>query len=183
MLIKNKPFRFVFLVLGILFIINPLQAQENKTKSKTKKDKYDNPSHWSQVKVINTSKINSPNIDFSPTFYKNGIVYVSSRKNWGEVDRSIDETYFDLYYSDLDESKLPLGPTAFSKNINSDLHEGPSVFNVTGEVMFFTRNNYIEGKSKVSSQGKVGTKIYRATKGEYDWENIISRIIRSQYLY
>ena len=173
MFIENKPFRIILLVIGMILSLNPISAQENKTKSKTKKDKYDKPSHWSQVKLVNTRKINSPNLDFSPTFYKNGIVFVSSRKNWGEVDRSIDETYFDLYYSDLDESKLPLGPSNFSKNINSDLHEGPMVFNVTGEVMFFTRNNYIDGKRKASSNGKVGNKIYRATKGEYDWDNII----------
>ena len=82
----------------ILLSVN-IYAQENKVKSKTSEDKYDKPSHWNQVKLDNTAAINSERIEFSPAFYKNGIVFVSSRKKWGDVDRSIDETFFDLYYT------------------------------------------------------------------------------------
>lgn len=170
---KNfKIYRFgISLGMLILLSVN-IYAQENKVKSKTSEDKYDKPSHWNQVKLDNTAAINSERIEFSPAFYKNGIVFVSSRKKWGDVDRSIDETFFDLYYSDLDGLNRPIEPTNFSRTINTDLHEGPCSFNITGDVMFFTRNNYKDGKQYTDTSGKVGTKIYRAKKGEYDWENI-----------
>jgi outer membrane protein OmpA-like peptidoglycan-associated protein/Tol biopolymer transport system component len=164
--------RFTFCLSIILLCSLNLFAQENKVKSKTSEDKYDKPSHWNQVKISNASAINSDRIDFSPSFYKNGIVFVSSRKKWGEVDKSINETFFDLYYSDLDGNMLPTEPTDFSRTINSDLHEGPCAFNLNGDVMFFTRNNYQNGKQGTDASGKVGTKIYRARKGEYDWEDI-----------
>lgn len=164
--------RFLGCLSFLLFLSLNVLAQENKVKSKTSDDKYDKPSHWNQVRIDNASTINSERFDFSPSFYKNGIVFVSSRKKWGDVDKSINETFFDLYYSDLDGSNLPTDPTNFSRTINSDLHEGPCSFNLNGDVMFFTRNNYIDGVQATDASGKVGTKIYRATKGEYDWENI-----------
>jgi outer membrane protein OmpA-like peptidoglycan-associated protein len=159
-------------ILFLIFLTISSFGQENKVKSKTSEDKYDKPSHWASVQVKNANLINSERIDFSPSYYQSGVVFVSSRKNWGELDRSIDETFFDLYYSDLDEAGVPLSPTTFSRNLNSDLHEGPGCFNVAGDVFFFTRNNYQDGRKQADEDGYVGTKIYRASKGDYDWDNI-----------
>ncbi len=159
-------------LLFLLFLAIFSFGQENKVKSKTSEDKYDKPSHWASVQVKNAKLINSERIDFSPSYYQSGVVFVSSRKNWGELDRAIDETFFDLYYSDLDEAGVPLPPTSFSRNLNSDLHEGPGCFNLSGDVFFFTRNNYQQGQQKSDEHGYVGTKIYRASKGDYDWDNI-----------
>ena len=73
---KNFKIYIFGISLGMLILLSMnIYAQENKVKSKTSEDKYDKPSHWNQVKLDNTAAINSERIEFSPAFYKNGIVF------------------------------------------------------------------------------------------------------------
>jgi len=124
------------------------------------------------VRIINTTNINSEAIEFSPAYYLNGLVFVSSRKKNGMVDEDLGDTYFELFYADLDPNGTPLKPRSFSMEINSQLHEGPVTFNRDGDRMFFTRNNLQGTVGKPDKRGTVRLKIYQADKGYYDWENI-----------
>ncbi|MFK8007846.1 MAG: OmpA family protein [Saprospiraceae bacterium] len=123
------------------------------------------------VQLRNTANINTTNLEFSPTYYQNGIVFASSRVA-GKKDKKIDETFFELFYSETDGNGEPLKARAFSLQVNSFLHEGPVTFNRTGDKIFFTRNNIKKGLQKADSKGVTRLKIYEATKGIYDWENI-----------
>lgn len=124
------------------------------------------------VQLQNCAAINSPSLDFSPAFYQNGVVFVSSRYKNGPIDEKTGETYLELFYADVDPNGTPLKPDNFSLQINSQLHEGPVTFNRTGDRIFFTRNNTNNGVIKADAKGKVGLKIFEAQKGYYDWENI-----------
>jgi outer membrane protein OmpA-like peptidoglycan-associated protein len=123
------------------------------------------------VQLRNTANINTSNLEFSPTFYQNGIVFASSRIA-GKKDKKIDETFFELFYSETDGNGEPLKARAFSLQVNSFLHEGPVTFNRTGDKIFFTRNNIKKGLQKADSKGVTRLKIYEAQKGIYDWEDI-----------
>ena len=123
------------------------------------------------VQLRNTANINTTNLEFSPTFYQNGIVFASSRVA-GKKDKKIDETFFELFYSDTDGNGEPLKARPFSLHVNSFLHEGPVTFSRTGDKIFFTRNNIKKGLQKADSKGVTRLKIYEAQKGIYDWENI-----------
>lgn len=123
------------------------------------------------VILRNTANINTTNLEFSPTFYQNGIVFASS-KVLGKKDKNIDETFFELFYSETDGNGEPLKSRPFSLHVNSFLHEGPVTFNRTGDKIFFTRNNIKKGLRKADSKGVTRLKIYEAQKGIYDWENI-----------
>jgi outer membrane protein OmpA-like peptidoglycan-associated protein len=124
------------------------------------------------VTVRNLSDVNTEALEFSPAFYANGIVFVSSRRKSGPIDAQIGETFFELYYSELDPNGLPLKPTPFSLTITSQAHEGPVSFNRDGTVLYFTRNNLVQGVRKADSKGKVRMKIYEAMRGALDWENV-----------
>lgn len=124
------------------------------------------------VELHNITTINTDALEFSPVFYANGIVFVSSRKKHGPIDKKIGETYFELYYSELDPNGMPMRPAPFSLNINSQYHEGPVAFNREGTRMYFTRTNSSHGISKADSKGKTGLKIYEAERGYFDWENV-----------
>lgn len=124
------------------------------------------------VQLRNTANINTTNLEFSPAFYQNGIVFASSRFKAGKRDKKIDETFFELFYSDTDGNGEPLKSRPFSLQVNSFLHEGPVTFNRTGDKIFFTRNNIKKGMRKSDSKGVTRLKIYEAVKGSYDWENI-----------
>ncbi len=124
------------------------------------------------VQLKNCAAINSPSLDFSPAFYQNGVVFVSSRYKNGPIDEKTGETYLELFYADVDPNGMPLKADNFSLQINSQLHEGPVTFNRTGDKIFFTRNNTINGVVKADAKGNVQLKIFEAQKGYYDWENI-----------
>ena len=123
------------------------------------------------VLLRNSANINTTNLEFSPTFYQNGIVFASSRIT-GKKDKKIDETFFELFYSETDGNGEPLKSRPFSLHVNSFLHEGPVTFNQTGDKIFFTRNNIKKGLKQADSKGVTRLKIYEAQKGIYDWEDI-----------
>jgi outer membrane protein OmpA-like peptidoglycan-associated protein len=124
------------------------------------------------VTVHNLASLNTEALEFSPAFYANGIVFVSSRRKSGPVDAQIGETFFELYYAELDPNGLPLKPTPFSQTITSQAHEGPVSFNRDGTVMYFSRNNLVRGLRRADSKGRVRMKIYEARRGALDWENV-----------
>ena len=124
------------------------------------------------IQLRNTSNINTTNLEFSPAYYQNGIVFASSRFKAGKKDKNINETFFELFYSDTDGNGEPTKARPFSLQVNSFLHEGPVTFNRSGDKIFFTRNNIKKGIRKSDSKGVTRLKIYEAKKGAYDWENI-----------
>ena len=111
------------------------------------------------VSLHNAAEINSQGYDFSPTFYRDGLVFVSSRRQTGPVDESLGETFFELYFAPLDPNGVPKQPRPFSLAINSRSHEGPVTFNREQNKIYYS-----------STQGRV--KIYQAERGELDWENV-----------
>ena len=126
----------------------------------------------SSVRIQNTGLINSSTFDFSPAFYANGLVFVSSRLKGGMVDPNTGGTFFDLFYAPFDKEGIPQKAKLFSLEINSTLNEGPVCFDRAENTLFFTRNNLEQGVSKTDKAGKVVLKIYQAVRGTYDWEKV-----------
>lgn len=125
------------------------------------------------VNVRNLAGINTPQMEFSPMFYQNGLVFVSSRQKFGPVDPKTGETYYDLYFSELDPNGQPGKPRGFSLELNSPLHEGPVTFNQKQDRIYFTRSNQsAPGVSRTDEKGRIWLKVYEAQRGQYDWENI-----------
>lgn len=126
----------------------------------------------SKVLVENAVAINTTQLEFSPVFFGKGLVYVSSRNTSGARDKKIGETFFELFYSELDPNGNPKPSQSFSVNVNSQLHEGPVTFNRKGNVMYFTRNNMKKGVRGADSKGISRLKIYEAVQGQFDWEGL-----------
>jgi outer membrane protein OmpA-like peptidoglycan-associated protein len=123
--------------------------------------------------------LNTKSIEFSPAFYHNGIVYVEARENNKFLDPKTGRAYFDLMYADIVSDGSTTQPVSFSPNIRTQYHEGPCTFNADGTEMFFTRSDASD--TTVINEGKENKqiKIYSATKGPEDWENIIPVTITS----
>jgi outer membrane protein OmpA-like peptidoglycan-associated protein len=156
----------------LLFSIS-LTAQQQSSKSKSSDKLYEKGELKRSAILHNATGVNTVNLDFSPTFYENGIVYVSSRYKSGPVDRKIGETFFELFYAELDANDLPQRPRDFSLTVNSQAHEGPVSFSRDGNFIYFTRNNLEKGISKANAEGKVVMKIYEARRGKTDWQNVV----------
>lgn len=126
----------------------------------------------SRVVLRNLTKLNTRHIEFSPVFFQDGMVFVSSRQRGGYIDEESGETYFDLFFTSLEPDGSPGRVKPFSLELNSPLHEGPLTFSADEQTVFFTRNNQ-ELTPTQSKSGRISLKIYQAEWGPYnDWINV-----------
>ena len=118
---------------------------------------------------------NSPYSDFAPSFYKQGLLFSSDRDTgnfaryrhtWNSKD------FLDLYKVNADSVSKGL-VTKLGDHVNTRLHESTSTTNKEGNILYFTRNNYKEGKYAKDENGIIRLKIFRATlNDEGVWSNI-----------
>lgn len=123
------------------------------------------------IRITNASWINTARMEFSPAFYQGGLVYVSQNRN-GIVDEKTGQTFYELFFADLDPNGMPIHPSNFSLMVNSELHEGPVALNRQFDRLYFTRSNIKNGVSKAGKGKKVQLKIFEAERGEFDWEKL-----------
>ena len=185
--------------------------------------------------------INTNSSDFSPSYYKNGLVFVSNRRTSTGVRRVFgwnDTPFLDLYFlddisviggqaaglgtgsSEIKTSRKRSGggslgsdeytaPTAndsrtigsyggtnvglglgygdrpvteserFGSSINSKYHEGPAAFFKDGSKVVFTRNNYLNGKTRKGSDGITKLKLYTGEAAKDGWKNVKELIFNS----
>jgi outer membrane protein OmpA-like peptidoglycan-associated protein/tetratricopeptide (TPR) repeat protein len=90
--------------------------------------------------------LNSPNADFSPTFYKDGIVFTSDRST-GQKDESIygwtGRPYLKLYASTKTGEDTWSPPALIQTAVNAKYHNGPAVATTDNKTLFFTRTNMV----------------------------------------
>lgn len=125
------------------------------------------------VTVKNETRINSEHLEFSPAFFEDGILFISSKENMFKyMDRRIKKPTMNIYQSTRDQEGQLAAPAFFTNKINSKYHEGPMCFDMSGSDMFFTRNNYVNGKVGKSSDGWINLRILKATKSGENWDDI-----------
>lgn len=119
-------------------------------------------------------KVNSIYSDFAPSFYKDRLVFASSRDS-GVFTRNThkwnNQPFLELYEAKMTTSGNHSDLKKL-KGINSRFHESTSVFSKDGKTVYFTRNNYYEGEYKRDKKGINRLKIFKATLTEFGWGNI-----------
>ena len=86
---------------------------------------------------------NSKHSDFSPAYFKNGLLFSSARPNeLGIVHTSTvnDAPLIDLYFAESDTNEKWSRPSQFNK-LNTKLNEGPLVYDTLNQVLYLTRND------------------------------------------
>ncbi|MCC6461657.1 MAG: OmpA family protein [Saprospiraceae bacterium] len=165
--------KYVILLSPLLFLltIQPALAQQS-SKSKSK-DRFREKNIVRPPLLRNAASLNGPGIDYCPAYYDAGIVYASNSSKVGPADkRYLDRSSFDIFYAPLDANEEPMVRAPFSEEINSSLNEGQVCFSRDDKTIFFTRNNMFKGVQKADPSGRVRMKIYTASLGKYDWENV-----------
>ena len=124
------------------------------------------------VVVSNERGVNSDELEFSPVFYKDGIVLISTRheslifnvkdKNIGGVN------IMSIYRSQRNEEGFLDAPQPLADELIFRLHEGPVTFDRTASTIFFTRN---ESQTQ-APDGYKKLQVYAASKNGKVWENI-----------
>lgn len=119
---------------------------------------------------IKLASFNSESADFCPAFYKEKIVFTSSRDTGAAFKRKhswTNESFTDLYIVQPDS--IDLKPIKFSKKVNTKWNESSAVFTKDGNTMYFTRNNFHQGKKGVDTDQTTLLKIYKAVKTDKEW--------------
>ena len=118
--------------------------------------------------------ISTPTADYSPNFYNSKVVFVSARDtNKWQRNGWTGQPYTSLFIADKDVKGNLIDYEHFDSDINSKYNEGPCTFPKEMGVIYFTRNNYLDGKIGKDETNMVNLKIYKATQNEEDeWTNI-----------
>ena len=121
--------------------------------------------------IIHKTSINTSNSEFGIAMLNSQVVFASTKNNSELYDWN-KQPYLDLFIADLDNHGEIINPTPFPKTINTKMHESNAIFTKDGKTMYFTRNNFINGK-KGSDKNKVThLKIYKAELVNNEWTNI-----------
>lgn len=126
--------------------------------------------------ILDKVKVNSSNSDFGASFYgKNKIVYASSSNTEGEkVSEWTNQPFLDLFMADRDDTGQLSNSTRLGGDINTAYHESSTAFTKDGNTVYFTRNNFLDGKKGKDKNKTIRLKLYKATKsGDYNWTNIV----------
>ncbi len=120
--------------------------------------------------------INTAHSDFGPAFYMDDkIVYASAAKTEGaQVSDWNNEPFLDLFVAQRDSTGQLSSPMPMSGDINTKFHESSAAFSKDGKTVYFTRNNYLDGRKGRDKSKTIRLKLYKATKtGDYSWTNVV----------
>lgn len=112
--------------------------------------------------ISNQDKINTYASEMGASYFKDNQYFVSSSiKTTYASEQTYGRTgskFYNIYLADLDENGQ-------MKNLlrmkNTVLHDGPIVYDSLNDVVYFTRNNYINGKKATDAKDVIRLKIYR----------------------
>ncbi|MDP5027828.1 MAG: OmpA family protein, partial [Flavobacterium sp.] len=124
---------------------------------------------------INKTDINSEFYDYGPSFFGNQIVFTSSRSEgnlYSKIHDWTKQNFTDLFVAQIDSTGKLENVTNFSTTINTKFNESSPVFTKDGKTMYFTRNNYNDGKKRKSDDKEIMEKIYKAEFINGEWTNV-----------
>ena len=120
---------------------------------------------------IKNLALNTSTSEFGAAIVDSVLVYNASKKEaktLGKLYRWNNQNYLDFYAHP--KEKLQIGDslsTSFSKNINTNLHEGTFAITKDRSTIYFTRNSKKKTDDKISN-----LKLYKAEWIDEEWQNI-----------
>ncbi|MBO9586916.1 MAG: OmpA family protein [Flavobacterium sp.] len=125
---------------------------------------------------IGDAGVNSRYSDYGSVVYNNKIVFTSARDTGGVVKANFQWTnrsFSRLYTADL----LPDGsvgkPELLVKRKKDNFNESSPIFTKDGRTMYFTRNNFTDGKRRSNDKNVTLLKLYKAEFIENEWKNVV----------
>jgi outer membrane protein OmpA-like peptidoglycan-associated protein len=120
--------------------------------------------------VKNMEVVNTEKSEFSPYVTNDKLMFIAERDQFDFVNYAVDDysgqPFMNLYVSNI-EGLDPQKSTAFSKKINSYYHDGPGCLSADGQMLYFTRVDYVSKKGYVNR-----AKIFTATRSGRSWKDI-----------
>jgi hypothetical protein len=111
--------------------------------------------------------------EFSPVFYKGGIVFCSDQSGNSLVSYKDNQNrLFKIFFVTKKGSSGWTHPEILAKEITTAFNDGPATFNENGNIIYYSRNNSIENlmRNITDTTNKLG--IYSAELIDGKWTNI-----------
>jgi outer membrane protein OmpA-like peptidoglycan-associated protein/tetratricopeptide (TPR) repeat protein len=143
--------------------------------AKTKKDYREEIKKNSGRYKIEDAGINSEYSDYGTAFYLDKVVFTSTRDtgNFSKRKHSWTDQYFsNLYSADMTTEGVLSSAGKYGKKLNTKFHESTPAYTKDGKTVYFTRNNFLDGKKGKDANKVTLLKIYKATLEEDKWINI-----------
>ena len=125
---------------------------------------------------IEDAGINTKYSDYGSFVYNNKIYFASARDtgNFSQRKHKWTGEYFtNLYFADIDPATNASSKVnKFKTSLNTKFHESSPAFTKDGKTVYFTRNNFINGKKGKDENKITLVKIYKATLENDKWTNI-----------
>lgn len=125
---------------------------------------------------ISITDISTSVSDYGPAFYgADRVVFASNMDSLGftEVkDKWTNRSFTGLYIAEITPKGNLVRAEKFSKLVQTKFHESTPTFTKDKKVMYFTRNNFNDGKIQRDNKDHILLKIYRAEADGEKWKNI-----------
>ncbi len=170
-----KEYRYILIVLFVSLGMNA-NAQQIIDQNTIK-----------DSELINMKQINTPEFEFSPTFYGDGIAFVYSlKKKKSLFDIKTNTSFFDLGFYFPDDSQFPYDSSKkmyrFDEELNSEYHEGPCCF-YEDRICYYTRED-ADAKKARKRKGKTVLQILSSTNTHNIWsESKVMPFCEKKYNY
>ncbi|UTN05954.1 OmpA family protein [Flavobacterium bizetiae] len=146
---------------GILFETNKNYLEEIKFNS----GRYE----------IADAGVNSNFSDYGSTFLDNKLVFSSARDTGSVIKKNFkwtNKSFTNLYTAELMSDGSVGTPKLFQKKVNTKFNESTPVFTKDGRTIYFTRNNFLNGKRGADEKKITLLKLYKASLVQGEWINI-----------
>ena len=124
---------------------------------------------------IEDAGINSKFSDYGAAFYSGKFVFTTARDTGGVSNvknKWTNQSYSNLFQAEVDSEGHLKKPEPLGKKVNSKYNESSAVFTKDGRTMYFTRNNYINGKKQKDGKDVILLKLYKASFNGFEWEKV-----------
>lgn len=118
---------------------------------------------------IEEAGINSVYSDYGSAFYGDKLIFTSARDTGNFTKRKhswTGQSFTRMYSATIKEDGSVENPEKFANEINTRFHEATPVFTKDLKTVYFTRNNFNQGKKGKDSKRVTLLKIYRSKQGE-----------------
>ena len=133
----------------------------------------------SETYSVNIAKFSSKKSDeFSPVYFKNGLVFCSNRKSdlVKNYSTSEDKGLLKIFFADTLSGKVRL----FSKELRTKFNDGPASFSKNRDTIYFSRNLKVDGAlDENSPRNKLG--IFTAILENQTWTKILDIRFNNEY--
>jgi outer membrane protein OmpA-like peptidoglycan-associated protein len=124
--------------------------------------------------TIEDAGINSAFSDYGSSFSGTKLVFTSARDTGSLSQKKhkwTNQNFTNMYAAESGTDGALGTPEKFAKNVNSKFHEATPVFTKDGKTMYFTRNNFNNGKLGKDASKVTLLKLYKATLANNQWVN------------